>query len=303
MPPKRTETANHHPRESSLFTLLSGWGQQGIESFFAAQRVLVDLAMRQNASLMHALRHRLTDPHNSPTALLGEVTAESVSNFIEAQKILLQMGQKQNEILMTGVKERVGDWPAAQAMSELFQRSIDTFIQMQQEFLKIADKQNHAFVTAAKTGKPVETEHLMEVTRDLMEQFFKAQKHFMDIVADEMVKATSGKAMKKGKKMEFAQLARHTTESFIDAQKKLVDLFGKQMDVGMKSAGKTIDMLRPFPFLPLAELTRQGVKSYVDVQKELMTFMHKPPEHHKPMKHPKTRKRTAKTHVATAAVA
>src|SRR5208282_3266658 len=92
--------------ESSFVNLLSGWAQQGVQSFFATQRVLLDLAMRQNASLMTSVRQQLSDPNNSPTAILSEVTAEGVSNFIEAQKVLLELGQKQNEILLGGVKER-----------------------------------------------------------------------------------------------------------------------------------------------------------------------------------------------------
>src|SRR5271165_6155603 len=104
---------------SSFVSLLSGWAQQGVQSFFATQRILVDLAMRQNASLMHSVRQQLSDPNHSPTAILSEVTAEGMANFIEGQKILLELGQKQNEILMNGVKERVGDWPAAEAVADL----------------------------------------------------------------------------------------------------------------------------------------------------------------------------------------
>src|SRR5271169_1829837 len=133
--PVRSESS-HHTRESSLVNLLSGWAQQGVQSFFATQRILVDLAMRQNANLMHSVRQQLADPIHSPTAILSEVTAEGVANFIEAQKVLLELGQKQNEILMTGVKERVGDSPAAEAVTDLLRRSVETFIQMQQEFLK-----------------------------------------------------------------------------------------------------------------------------------------------------------------------
>src|ERR1700752_3046915 len=116
---ERSEPFRTHSKESSFVSLLSGWAQQGVQSFFATQRILLDLAMRQNASLMHSLRQQLSDPRHSPTALLGEVTAEGISNFIEAQKVLLELGQKQNEILMTGVKERIGEWPPAQAVADL----------------------------------------------------------------------------------------------------------------------------------------------------------------------------------------
>ena len=130
----KSESPRTHHGESSFVSLLSGWAQQGVQSFFATQRILLDLAMRQNASLMHSLRQQLSDPQHSPTALLGEVTAEGMSNFIEGQRVLLELGQKQNEILMTGVKERVGEWPPAQAVADLLQRSVETFIHMQQEF-------------------------------------------------------------------------------------------------------------------------------------------------------------------------
>jgi len=203
-----------------------------------------------------------------------------MSNFIEGQKVLLDLGKQQNEILMTAVKERIGDVPAAHAVTDLLRRSVDTFIHMQQEFLKIAHKQTHTWMEAAKTGKPYQGEHLVELAREGMENFVKAQKQFLDVIAEETVKATGGKhtngAVKKMKKTELSEFARQATESFIDAQKKLVDVAGRQMNAHVKTAGKTLDLFRPFPFLPLAELTREGVRSYVDAQKALMDVMVKP---------------------------
>ena len=295
-----------HSRESSFVNLLSGWAQQGVQSFFATQRILLDLAMRQNANLMHSLRQQLSDPQHSPTAIMREAAAERMSNFIEGQKVLLELGQKQNEILMSGVKERVGDWPAAQAVTDLLRRSVETFIDMQQEFLKIAGKQAHTWAEAVKTGKPYQTEHLVELARESMDHFVKTQKHFMDVIAEETAKATGSKphtnGAKKVKKTELSQLARQATESFIDAQRKLVDVAGRQMNANVKTAGKTLELLRPFPFLPLAELTREGVKSYVDAQKELMDVMVKPGgEHKRAHKVEHRAKRPPKRHAAAAA--
>jgi hypothetical protein len=300
------ESPRTHPGESSFVTLLSGWAQQGVQSFFATQRILLDLAMRQNASLMHSLRQQLSDPQHSPTAILGEVTAEGIENFIEGQKILLELGQKQNEILMTGVKERVGEWPPAQAVTDLLKRSVDTFIHMQQEFLKIAGKQAHTWVEATKAGKPYQPEQLVELAREAMDNFVKAQKHFMDVIAEETAKATGSKHTNgaKIKKTELSKLAREATESFIDAQRKLVDVAGRQMNASVKTAGKTLDLLRPFPFLPLTELTREGVKSYVDAQKELMDVIVKPNgEHKRAHKTEHHAKRSPKKHAAAAGAA
>ncbi len=288
--------------ESSFVSLLSGWAQQGVQGFFATQRILLDLAMRQNASLMHSVRKQLSDPDHSPAAILSEVAAEGVSNFIEGQKILLELGKKQNEILIPGVKARVGDGPAAQAIVDLLSRSVETFIQLQEEYLKIAGKQTHTWVEAAKAGKPYQTEHLVELARESMESFVKAQKHFMDVVSDEVAKATGAKptnGVKKTKKTELSQVAREATEALIEAQKKLVDVAGRQLNDGVKSAGKTLELVKPFPFLPLAELTREGVKSYVDAQKELMGAIVKPAEHAAPKAEHRA-KRTGKKAAAAA---
>jgi len=263
-----------------VFSLLSGWAQQGAQTLFATQRILLDLAMRQNASVMHAVRQQLSDPRRSPTAILSEIAEEGMTNFVEGQKVLLELGKQQNEILMNGVKERVGDWPAAHAMTDLMRRSVETFIQMHEEYLKIASKQTHTWLESAKAGNPYQPEHMVDLAREAMENFVKAQKKFLDVVAEETAKATGGKHTNgagKKKQTELSDLARQATESFMEAQKRLVDVAGRQMNANVKTAGKTLEILKPFPFLPLNELTREAVKSYVDAQKALMDVMVKAP--------------------------
>ena len=298
----KNETSRANPRESSFVSILSGWAQQGVQGFFATQRILLDLAMKQNAAVMHAVRQQLTDPHHSPTTILSEMAGEGVNNFIEGQKVLLNLGKEQNEILMAGLKERLGAMPAAYVLTDLLQRTVETFINMQEEFLKIAGKQTHVWVEASKAGKPYQPEHVVDLAREGLETFVKAQKQFLDVIVDEAARATGGKKRegKKIKKAELADLARQATESFIEAQKKLVDIAGKQMNANVKTADKTFELLRPFPFLPLAELTREGVKSYVDAQRALMDAVVKPAAEHKPTRHVK---RPARTHKAAAAVA
>jgi len=298
----KSESSRAHSREPSFVTLLSSWAQQGVQSFFAAQRILLDLAMRQNASVMHSVRQQLTDPEHSPAAILGEVAGEGVTNFIEGQKVLLELGLRQHEILMAGVKESMQDQRATHAI-DLLRRSVETFIHMQQEFLKMAGKQAHTWMEAAKAGKPYQTEFLAELAREGMENFVSTQKKFMDVIAEETAKVTGakhGNGFKKIKKAELAALARQATESFIDAQRKLVDLAGKQMNANVKTAGKVPELLKPFPFVPFTELTREGVKSYVDAQKALMEVMVKPAGEHK--FHGKTKHHAkAKKHAAAAA--
>jgi len=290
----KAETSRTHARESSFLSIMSGWAEQGVQSIFATQRILLDLAMRQNENVMHALREQLSDPNYCPAAIITEAAGDGVTNFIAGQKLLLELGKQQHEILMEGIKERVGGWPAAQAMTSLLQRSVETFIHMQEEFLHIAGKQTHSWLEAAKEGKPYEYEHLVTLAREGLENFLKTQKRFLDVISDETAKATGGKAGDEGsrrmKKTEVAELARQATESFIEAQKNLIDLAGKQANANVKTASKAVNLLRPFPFVPFAEITREGVKSYVDAQKTIMNTVVKPAVEHNVAKPTQRRK-------------
>lgn len=299
----KTETSRTHPRESSFMSIMAGWAEQGVQSIFATQRILLDLAMRQNENVMHAVREQLSDPEYCPAAILSEAAGDGITNFIAGQKLLLDLGKQQHEILMEGIKERVGGWPAAQAMTSLLQRSVETFIHMQHEFLNIAGKGTHHWMEAAKEGKPYEYEHLVTMAREGLENFMKTQKRFLDVLSEEAGKAKKGseEPMRKMKKTELADLAKQATDSFIEAQKNLIDLAGKQVNANVKTAGRAAKLLRPFPFVPFAEMTREGVKSYVDAQKALMNTVAKPAAEHKAKPAPRKKPRTRPKAMATIA--
>ena len=274
MPREMKPGPTHRP--SSFLTLLSGWVQQGVESFFATQRILVDLAMRQNAVAMKSLRDGFSDPESSPLSILTELSVEATSSFMEAQRILLNLAQQENEIVMNGVKERVeGSVPAA-AITDLIRRSVDTFIGMQQDFLKITNKQTVDWLEEARKGKYAGTQ-MVDLAREAMETFVHAHKKFLDLVAQETTRITTGKHEKMtGKKTEIAKLARDASNAFIEAQKKLLDVAGQQMNVNLKAATRTMELLTPSRLLPMANITGEGVKSFVDAEKALIDSMVKP---------------------------
>ncbi len=271
-----------HTGDSSFISLLSGWVQQGVENFFATQRILVDLAMTQNANAVNLVRKRFTAPDFCPAAILTELAGEGVTNFIEGQKLLLSLVQKEHEIITSGVKERVAGNTTAVAVTELLQRGVDTFVEMQQEFLKTASKQTHTWLNAVKAGKPFDPEGLVEMARDAMETFVHTQKKFLDVIAEETSKATSSKEpAKKMKKTELSELAKDATDAFIDAQKKLIDVAGKQVNAHMRAASRAVNTIAPFPFIPIPDLTREGVKNFVSAEKALIDTVMQRPEHKK----------------------
>lgn len=307
MPTKTKPEPAGRARESSPVALLSEWARQGTESFFATQRILLDLVMRQNANAVTAVKERLAGVATAPAAALTEMAAEGISNFIAAQRVLLQLAQRQNEIVLGGVKEQVGIAPV-EAMTDLLRRGVDTFLDMHQHFLTIASKQTDAWIESVKEGNPFDGKMMAELARDAMENFVRSQKKFLDVVAEETAYATGGKNGKETskKKTEVAELAREGAEAFIDAQKKLLDIAAQQMAVNVKAAKKTVEALNPLPSVTLSGLTRQTVDSFVAAQKALLDTIGRrahaaPAEKHEPPKRkPAARRRAHATAAATA---
>ncbi len=276
--PRDTKPGPTPTRPSSFLSLLTGWMQQGVESFFATQRILVDVAMRQNTMAMKSLQEGLTDPEHSPVAILTELAVEGTSSFMEAQRILLNLVQQQNTLFMNGVKERVSGSTRAMAMTDMLRRSIDTFLGMQHDFLKTTSKQTTTWLESLRNGKGYQVSHLVDLARESMDAFVGAQKRFLDVIAQETGKLTSGKPehVEKMKKTEMSKLAREATESFIEAQKKLLDVVGQQMNVNLQAATKTMEMLSPARLMPMANVTSEGVRNFVTAEKAVIESMMKP---------------------------
>lgn len=266
----------HNNGDSSFVSLLAGWMQQGVENVFATQRILVDLAMSQNANAMSMIRGRFADPNFRPAEVATELAGEAIANFIEGQKLLLGLAQREYEIVTMGVKERVAGYTAAVAITDLAQRGFDTYVTMQQEFLKIASRQTHTWLSAVKSGKGFEADGLVEAAREAVEIFVRTQKKFLDVVTEETLKATGGKETgRRVRTTELSHLAAEATDALMEAQKKLIDVAGRQVNANVRAAERTAKMITPFPFMPIPDLTREGVKNFVSAEKALIdTVMH-----------------------------
>jgi hypothetical protein len=83
---------------------------------------------------------------------------------------------------------------------------------------------------------------------------------------------------------ELSELAKDATDAFVDAQKKLIEVAGKQVNANMRAAGRTMNMITPFPFIPIPDLTREGVRNFVTAEKALIDTVIHGPEHKRPVK-------------------
>jgi len=300
-------------RASSFVSLLSGWVQQGLESFLATQRILVDLAMRQNTSAMKSIREKLSESEEKDGAIkiITEIAVEGTANFVEAHRILLDLAQQENEIVLNGVKERVGQYGAAVAMTNVLRRSIDTFVEMQQNFLTLANKRAQGWLQSRDAKDAKEKAGLVELANEAMEEFVAAQRKFLDVVSEETSSDGKKDHARKVSKTELAKLGRDAADSFIEAQKKLLDLAGQQLNVSMQTASRAFELKLPLRLLPIADIAGEGVKSFVDAEKALVESMMKSRNHekaaakpaHKAAKRPARRAKAPASKAAKAAVA
>ncbi len=285
-------------REPSPISMLAGWLRQGTESFFASQRVLMDLVMRQNANAISAFQGRLTEARNIVGTAATEMAGEGISNFIAAQRVLLNLAQRQNEIVTTVVKERVGGPAPVAAVTDLFSRGVETVIGMQQHFLTLAARQADEWIDATKSGEPFEGIHLTALARESVENFVRSQKKFLDVLAEETAHATGegGNGHRTAAKTELAELARQSAEAYIDAQKKLLDVATQQLKVNAKTAREAMEAINPMPVETLGKLARNTVDGFLESQQALLNLVVKPPKPAKTHEAPaaKARKRPAR---------
>jgi len=221
------------------------------------------------------------NPHDedSPLAILTELAVEGTSSLVEAQRALLSLAQQENDIILNGVKERIGAFLPGVAMTDLVRRSLETLLGMQQELLTTTSKQTLEWLQSEKAGKGKHTDHLLEAAREGVDTFTRAQKKFLEVVAQEAEKATSGKKepeSKPVKKAELAHLAREAGNAFIEAQKRLLDVLGQQMNVNLDATTRAMEMMSPSLLVPVASRTREGVRNFVNAEISLIGSLIKP---------------------------
>lgn len=217
--------------------------------------------------------HTKSHDEQSPLAILTELAVEGTASLVEAQRALLNLAQQENEIILNGIKERIGGFLPAVAMTDLVRRSLDTLIGMQQELLTNTSKQTLQWLEGERAGKSDRAAKLATFAREGVETFTRAQKKFLDVVAQEAARATSNRPEHEAnpvKKTELKHLAREAGTAFVEAQKRLLDVMGQQMNVNLDATTRGLKLVSPSRLMPMANLTGEGVRSFVDAETSLI---------------------------------
>jgi len=100
----------------------------------------------------------------------------------------------------------------------------------------------------------------------------QAQKKFLHVVAEETSRMTGGRetVVSKARKTEMTKLAQEATDTFVEAQKKLMDVAARQVHVSLKAAGTTAKMMPTVPYREIPDLTREGFRSFVEAEKAVI---------------------------------
>jgi hypothetical protein len=222
-------------------------------------------------------------PHDEQSALaiLTELAVEGTASLVEMQRALLDLAQQENEIILNGVRDRIGPFLPAVAMTDGIRRSLETLLAMQQELLTTTSKQTLEWLQPEKAAKGKRAIHLMDFAREGVETFTRAQKKFLEVVAQEAQKAASGKkddGNKGVKKAQLAHVARQAGNAFIEAQKRLLDVLGQQMNVNLDATTRAMTIMSPAKLIPVASRTGEGVRNFVNEEAELISSLVKRPK-------------------------
>ena len=267
----KKSTAAH---ASSPVSTVAQWARQGLESFVATQKILLDLAAQQNSLALGFVRERIDFSPLRPLTGIVDLAGQGLANFVAAQKILLDLAAEENGLLLQGVRDGLALTGTPALMTDAIRTGVDEFVGMQKKFLDMVDAQAKAAVGAITEGKPYEGKSMAEVTRQGLENFVHTQKKFLDLMTD-AANAGKGKVIKPAPHRKVSVTVQESVDKFVDAQKKLLDVAAKQIEGAMQSAEK---MMRPSPepSTTLGEVARRGFENFVNAQKSLLDVAMKP---------------------------
>src|SRR5579872_1312528 len=110
---------------------LAGWARQGIESFVAAQKILLDLTAHENALVIGAIRERLNLAKTEPGAKVIYLADKGVENLTAAGKILLDLAAGETALVTEGVNDAFPLPPAAGSVANVIKHRVDTLVDME----------------------------------------------------------------------------------------------------------------------------------------------------------------------------
>jgi hypothetical protein len=273
-------TERRLPRPSPPSNPLMVWARQGIESFVAAQKIVLDLAAQENDLLFGMVREQFGKPAIQTGAILAGMADKGVKNFSTASKILLDLAAGETALVIDGVEEGLPLPQPAAAAADVVRHRMDTFVGMQKRLLDVAAEETHAMAKSYQDGEGLmASAKVVELARRGIETFVESEKKFLDFAAHDVSAAVNGSKPtgKPRERMEvLTKLARDGAEKYMDAQKNLLELAFEQLEEVTKGKGDHKPAARKQVQRSWGELTEKSVKNLVAAEKSLLDLAIKP---------------------------
>jgi len=114
------------------------WARQGIESFMAAQKILLDLTAQQNALVIGMVREQMSKPRFRPGPAISKVAEKGVENITGAGKILLDLAAGETALMVDGLNYVLPLPRVAKTVAKVVRHRVVTLIDMQKQLLDAA---------------------------------------------------------------------------------------------------------------------------------------------------------------------
>jgi len=259
---------------------LVSWARQGIDSFMAAQKILLDLTAQQNALVIGMVREQMSKPRFRPGPAIAKVADKGVENITAAGKILLDLAAGETQLVVDGLNQVVPLPRAAGTVANVVRHRVVTFIDMQKRLLDAAAEQTHKVAESYQQGKGLMRAgaSVVELARLGVETLVETEKKFLDLAAHEVATATKGDGRKpaRARYKVLTEMAREGGEKYIEAQKKLLNLAIDQMESGGEAASERLEAAETEARTSWGTLTEKSVRNLVTAQKSLMDLIVKP---------------------------
>jgi hypothetical protein len=256
----------------SIAGMLGDWIRQGTEGFVATEKILLDLAAQQNALALTILRERVAIPMFS-SKKLADFAGQGIKNLMELQRSVLDMVARQNSILAAGLKPMLPGAPV-QALANVIQGGLDNLISAQKRLIDIIQLQAEGAVSDFGEGRNFSAGRIADVAREASLNFLESQKQFLDIVEKQIVKKDPAAAEPPSERMDLFEMAKKSTDSFIETLQKLLDLASAQVQTNVKFAQEVFT--EGAPMTSMSEVVKKSADSFVAAQKALLDLASKP---------------------------
>jgi len=253
---------------SQLATL----ARQGVDNFVALQKNLLDIAVRENTTLMEKAQDSL---NRAATPAMADLAGRSTQAFLQSQKMMLDVALQQNQLALGLVR---GGGPAFEKLADILSETAVTFVEAQKRLLEFTGQQAEAILKGARESGatiPNPLSQMADVWRYSVQAFVDVHKKVLDQIAQGAAFLTARWALPPDARPsgepapDFVDLARKSFENYTSLQRQLTEQAARLMEDWTRAWQTGSAWQPPVTF---EDIARRGVDAFVNTQRDILQF-------------------------------